>query len=284
MDEQNRQRERAIRTSAGGPRAATDLGGTGDRPMTMTDTPAPSAMTSTVGSVASAAPRAHSGVPGIGDAAEPQVAKAPAKASFPSGVLKVGLYNNDDVRALQVMLGDIAKVSGIAAIDPGNADSAFGGKTKKAVEAFQADNNIEVTGIADADTLDAVRAIHRMSISPPGISRASIIGKADDEMLRTSESAAMYAGNREADARLGPRMGETDPSVFSQSDASAYPDSSTTQTLGESLGRSTPADTSAASPDFDAKMQTKLRQAAMRAGIDEANMRALYAALGYPQS
>lgn len=80
------------------------------------------------------------------------------RASAPRSPLKKGVYNNDDVRALQVSLADIAAATNLTQLDPGAADADFGGNTERAVKAFQKKFGLDVTGVADDATVKAIQA------------------------------------------------------------------------------------------------------------------------------
>ena len=70
-----------------------------------------------------------------------------------------GTFNNDNVRALQSSLKDISAFMGDKSLDPGAVDADFGGNTEAAVKAFQNRYGLEVTGVADSDTLGEIRRI-----------------------------------------------------------------------------------------------------------------------------
>lgn len=78
-------------------------------------------------------------------AAEPAVEAAPERATLQKG------SKGEDVRQLQLRLIELNYLSG-------GADGDYGGKTKAAVELFQKEANMDITGIADAATQDALYA------------------------------------------------------------------------------------------------------------------------------
>lgn len=82
---------------------------------------------------------------------------APAPTKTPT--LKRGTFNNDDVRALQSSLKDIASFAEDSSIDPGSVDADFGGNTEMAVKAFQKRYGIEDTGVVDSITMDRIREV-----------------------------------------------------------------------------------------------------------------------------
>ena len=82
---------------------------------------------------------------------------APAPTKTPT--LKRGAFNNDDVRALQSSLKDIASFAEDSRIDPGSVDADFGGNTEMAVKAFQKRYGIEDTGVVDSITMDRIREV-----------------------------------------------------------------------------------------------------------------------------
>lgn len=107
-----------------------------------------------------AGPRGDAGLPEeMAASGLPPQRSAPKKPSTGGAMpLKKGTYNNDTVRALQVSLGDIAKASGLTQLDPGAADADFGGKTESAIKAFQEEFGLDVTGMVDDATLEAIQS------------------------------------------------------------------------------------------------------------------------------
>ena len=88
---------------------------------------------------------------------KPKADTAPAPTKTPT--LKRGAFNNDDVRALQSSLKDIASFAEDSSIDPGSVDADFGGNTEMAVKAFQKRYGIEDTGVVDSITMDRIREV-----------------------------------------------------------------------------------------------------------------------------
>ena len=229
---------------------------------------------------------------GYGD--RPMVAgPAPKSAPAAQSVAFTKGRKGDDVRALQTSLGHIAAMGEMTDLDPGVADADFGKNTLNAVKAYQKYANLEVTGIVDAETAASIHATEQgmmgtlLPLPAPSSrafgGRAHEVGAEADEMARTSEVEAMYAGNRDADARQTAREGTSDPAVFGTS--APY----SGLTLTESLTAPNPirvgeTHRESRTGQFDDQMLRKVEQAAHTAGIEQADLRGLLAALGYPQS
>ena len=250
---------------------------------------------------------------GYGD--RPMVAgPAPKSAPAAQSVAFTKGRKGDDVRALQTSLGHIATMGEMTDLDPGVADADFGKNTFDAVKAYQKYANLEITGIVDAETAASIHATEQgmmgtlLPLPAPSSrafgGRAHEVGAEDDEMARTSEVAAMYAGNRGADARKLALAGETDIYGTSSTAVPAEQRAMAARRLAAREGTSAPysgltltESLTAPNPTrvgethresrigkFDDQMLRKVEQAAMTAGIEQADLRGLLAALGYPQS
>lgn len=117
------------------------------------------AFTSKVDAPPVAGPRRNMMPVGVGalDAA-PAPARAPRQPAA-GGSLKKGVYNSDDVRALQTSLKDVAAFLGDKSLDPGSVDADFGGNTERAVKAFQKRFGLTETGVVDAGTMREIQTI-----------------------------------------------------------------------------------------------------------------------------
>lgn len=100
---------------------------------------------------AEAAPESYFGEMSVTERTKPAPTKTPT--------LKRGTFNNDDVRALQSSLKDIAAFTEDSRIDPGSVDADFGGNTEMAVKAFQKRYGIEDTGVVDSITMSKIREV-----------------------------------------------------------------------------------------------------------------------------
>lgn len=173
------------------------------------------------GAKAEAAPESYFGEMSITERMKPAKAAAPAAGA---GLAK-GMFNNDDVRALQVGLLDIAAYSGDDTINPGDIDSDFGQNTENAVKAFQRKMGIDVTGVADDETISRmqmVRAgmqddtpISQFTTSAMTASKAASDGLRDQRFKSTPKTlapvlAADDAARADFTSRLG-QMGEGMP-------------------------------------------------------------------------
>ena len=166
------------------------------------------------GAKAEAAPESYFGEMSITERAKP------AK----SADLARGTFNNDDVRALQSSLKDISAFMGDKSLDPGTVDADFGGNTENAVKSFQNRFGLEVTGVVDSDTMNAIRstqadlAMGRKKVGPQNLAEFRTAGvpmtPAQELRLTRQASAKFVPGQfdmaedqREATVD---RLGETD--------------------------------------------------------------------------
>ena len=154
--------------------------------------------------------------------AAPAPARAPRQPAA-GGSLKKGVYNSDDVRALQTSLKEVAAFLGDKSLDPGNVDADFGGNTERAVKAFQKRFDLTETGVVDAETMRKIQTIQSnlsrdgapkpadgeeppYGLPTPSAEDRHLGAMADAELSRRAQPASIKVGSPQFTALLGAQL------------------------------------------------------------------------------